>query len=357
MGGTPTPDAQGCIPGGGQGSQPPHDYEAERQRQEAERQRQEEELRRQEEERQRREAEEAKRRQEEFDRAKRDVLRDMKGITQGELGLKGVETTDNLGLKGIGDTGAGGLGLKDVSSSASATRPKQPECQWGNLGSSVVDLRCLGLDPDKPITLDPHVVRGEERAFPAQPDPATFANVNYQKGFESLMKFGVEDAAAAVAYFQQAQRERPGDPLVRNGLLLAQDILKARQQKEKENRSSAAYFTLQSYAALMMGDAESARSYIAQARQLDPNNDGAKFIGSLATINWPEIAATPARRDAYKLVANSLVSIRERNYASAVAMLEAARRLQTGDSFIGTLLQEMRNYEAGRASPARSTVR
>lgn len=84
-------------------SPPAYDYEAERQRREAERKRREEELRRQEEERQRREAEEAKRRQEEFERNKQQALRDMKGIA-GELGLKGLDTSDSFGLKGVGDT-------------------------------------------------------------------------------------------------------------------------------------------------------------------------------------------------------------------------------------------------------------
>jgi hypothetical protein len=103
--------------------------EAERQRQEAELQRQEEERRRQEEERQRREAEERKRKQEEFERNKAQALRDMKGIS-GELGLKGVDSSDSFGLKGLGENSGAGLGLKganQVSSQpwdADITRPQ-----------------------------------------------------------------------------------------------------------------------------------------------------------------------------------------------------------------------------------------
>jgi len=108
---------------------PSYDYEAERQRQEeAERQRQAER-----EEMARKEAEEAKRRQEEFEKNKEDALRSMKGIAENELGLKGVSADSGLGLKGVGETGKSGLGLKET---ASAT-PAEP------VNSSVVDLRFL----------------------------------------------------------------------------------------------------------------------------------------------------------------------------------------------------------------------
>jgi len=317
----------GCGGSGGSTYSPPaYDYEAERQRQlEAERQRQ-----REIEEQRKREDEEAKQRQQEFERKKQEALSSMKGITESELGLKGV--------------GTGELGLKDIGEA------KKPDCEWGNMGSSVVDLRCLGLDPDKPIVIDPHVVRGEERVFPAQIDPATFENANYNKGFEALMRFDAASAAAAVQYFKQAQKERPNDPLVRNALLLAQDILKARQQKEKDDQFWSANYTLRGYAALMMGDNEKAKGYIAQARKLDPNNDEVKFVESLAKVDLGPESTHPGRKSAYRLVANSLVSISKRDIPAAISMLEAAQRLQPGDKLIGALLLEMRNYEAGRAS-------
>ena len=306
--------------------QPSYDYEAERQRQlEAERQRQ-----REIEEQRKREDEEAKQRQQEFERKKQEALSSMKGITESELGLKGV--------------GTGELGLKDIGEA------KKPDCEWGTMDSSVVDLRCLGLDPNKPITVDPHVVRGQQRVFPAQVDPATFQNANYNKGFEALMRFDVASAAAAVEYFKQAQKERPNDPLVRNALLLAQDIHKARQQKEKDDQKKAAYFILQSYASLMMGDMINARYYIAQARQFDPSDKNAKFIESLSKVDLGPAGTYPGRKDAYQLIANSLVSIYLQNYPVAIDMIEAAQRLQPLDNFIGMFLSEMRNYEAGRGS-------
>jgi len=315
--------------------QPSYDYEAERQRQiEAERQRLEAERQRQQEieEQRLRDEAEAKKRQEDFERNKQEALKSMKGIAEGELGLKGV--------------GTGELGLKDI------VEAKKLDCEWGNMGSSVVDLRCLGLDPDKPIVIDPHVVRGEERVFPAQIDPATFKNANYNKGFEALMRFDVASAAAAVEYFKQAQLERPRDPLVRNALLLAQDILKARQQKEKDDQAKAAYFTLQSYASLMMGDTINARYYIAQARQFDPSDNNAKVIESFSKVDLGPAGTYPGRKDAYQLIANSLVSIYLQNYPVAIDMMEAAQRLQPEDKFIGMFLREMRKYEAAARGSA-----
>lgn len=330
-----------------QPSYPSYDQEAERQRQEAEYQRrQEAELQRQREleEQKRREEEAARKRREDFERSKQNALKSMKGIAEGELGLKGGEAGE-LGLKGMGDSGSPGLGLKETQAPASKPGPKKMECEWGTLDSSVVDLRCLGLDPNKPIKVDPHIARGEERAFPAQPDPETFKNANYNRGFAALMRFDADSADEAVKHFQEAQKERPKDPLVRNGLLLAQDIFKARQQKERNDRAQAAFLTLQSYAAMMAGENGKAEDYIVQARKLAPKDNNARFVESLAKIDLGAEGAYPARRDAYRLVANGLVSIRHQNPAGAIRMLETAQRLQPEDKFINTFLQELRKYE------------
>ncbi len=327
--------------------------EAERQRQaEAERKRQEDELRRQEEERQKREAEERQRKQEEFESNKVQALRDLKG-TAGELGLKGLDTSDNFGIK---DVSGGTPGLHMTSGPA--------DCTWGNQPASVVDLRCLGLDPDKPIVVDPHVVRGQPRVFPSQIAPATFQNANYNKGFEALMRpgFHPQDAADAIAFFKAAQAQRPNDPLVRNGLGLAQDILLIRRQQPKyDDHDKTAEFTRKAYAGLIVGDTGSARAFIAQARELEPHDTQLRFADTLVAVAAPEstTASTPERRAAYKIVANSVVAINEQNDSAAVAMLQAAHRLQPQDKFIQSLLLTMRNYEAGRASaspPPRSAT-
>jgi hypothetical protein len=329
-------------------TQPSYDNDAERQRQqEAERQRVEAERQRQQEieAQRRRDEEEAKRKQEEFERKKREALSSMKGISENELGLKGAEAGD-LGLKDVGDTG--GLGLKDGSKSPTLA------CKWGDQGSAVVDLRCLGLNPDKPIAVDPHVVRGQERVFPAQIDPATFENANYNKGFEALMRrtFSVQDAIDAVACFKAARLQRPNDPLVRNASLLAQDILKARQQKEaekeKQEEDSIMYncATLESYAALMAGDKETAGFLIGLVRHLKPDDSTAQFVESLIAGNWPHPGDTKARRNAYKLMGYGLEFIGRRNTAASIPLLAAAHNLQPEDNVIGTLLREMRKYQA-----------
>jgi len=111
--------------GVGSGSSPPpsfepspaFNFEAERQRQEEERLREEEAERQKQREieaERKRVEEETRKRQEEFERRKQEALRSMKGITEGELGLKGSDS-GVLGLKDIGEPdGSGHLGLKGV---------------------------------------------------------------------------------------------------------------------------------------------------------------------------------------------------------------------------------------------------
>lgn len=342
-----------CTPGAnwGVGSpyrQPSYDYEADRRRQEEEeRQRIEAERRRQEEieEQRTREEEEVRRRQQQFEMSKQNALKSMKGITEGELDLKGVDA-EELTIKDFRNEAPGTLEMKNISPPDVSASPNKMNCEWGNMGSSVVDLRCLGLDPDKPVAVDPHVVKGKERAFPVQIGPETFKNINYNKGFNALKRFDAASAAQAIKYFEQARKERPNDPMVRNGLYLAQDIYKARQQKEKDDKAKASYFTLQSYACLMMGDTINARNYIQQARQLDQSENRAKFVESLAKIDWGETSTSPNRRQAYQLVSGGLVSIYKQHYAVALDMIEAAQHLQPEDRFINAFLQEMRKYES-----------
>ena len=131
-----------------------YDYEAERQRQE-EIQRQEQAER---EERARKEAEEAKRKQEEFEKNKQDALQSMKGITENELGLKGVSSDSGLGLKEAGVAGNSSLGLKEV---ASAT-PAEPINS-----SAVVDLRFLKW-PRNPASINISGIKVQEGV--ANPD-------------------------------------------------------------------------------------------------------------------------------------------------------------------------------------------
>ncbi|OPY79823.1 MAG: hypothetical protein A4E64_00283 [Syntrophorhabdus sp. PtaU1.Bin058] len=142
--------------GGGGGSS--YDYEAERQRQEAERRRllEAERQRQQElEEQRRREEAEAKRRQEEFDRNKQEALRSMKGIAEGELGLKGTDASGDLGLKDL-DSGKQSLGLKDIGETGTGELGLKTLFDKGSPNSAPVDTRAKGpskLDVGKDINI------------------------------------------------------------------------------------------------------------------------------------------------------------------------------------------------------------
>ncbi len=300
------------------GNQPPDnsaaEAEAERQRQaEAERKRQDE-LHRQEEERLKREAEERRRKQAEFERKKREALDSMKGIAGGELGLKGADAGD-LGLRGLGDTDATGLGLRDGSN--------LPGCKWGDQGAAVVDLRCLGLDPDRPIAVDPHVVRGEQRVFSAQVDLTLFDDPDYIKAMEAEVRPGVETMDQAIQYFRRTQLKRPNDPMVEQALLLAETLLKGRIQQRQDNKDQAVQQLCHGLAALMMGDMVTAGDLIKRAGELDPANPN--------VANWSlTVAAMKAHfqgtghdvKTVEKLVGNALTSEAWGNYGAEVREME-----------------------------------
>lgn len=135
-----------------------YDYEAEQQRLEQERLRQEEaERQRQREldEERKKEEEAARKRQEEFERNKEDALNSMKGIVDNELGLKGTETSDEFGLKGI-DDGKQEFGLKGIEDNDSKKDALKDSSSSGHYDPNVVDLR----DKKEPLIVDPNTVKG-----------------------------------------------------------------------------------------------------------------------------------------------------------------------------------------------------
>ena len=69
--------------------------------------------------------EEAARRQAEFEKNKQEALSSMKGIAENELGLKGISTSDDSGLKGIGEPKVSVLGLKGVGDPAPPRRGRR----------------------------------------------------------------------------------------------------------------------------------------------------------------------------------------------------------------------------------------
>jgi hypothetical protein len=346
MGGTPTPDAQGCrgVNGGGNrsdssngrsadnGMSPEAEAaaaaaEADRQREEADWEQQRDERRRQEEEeRLRREAEQAKQRQEEFERNKQQVLRDLNGTA---LGLQGQGCSDSFGFNAPEKAGF---------------TPK--ECKWGDQGSSSVDLRCLGLDPEKPITVDWHVVHGQTRVFPAQIDAATFQNANYNRGFEALMRttFTVKDAQDAVALFKAAKLQRPNDALVRNALYLAEGILVARQNKDREQRAQAHQELYRGMAALMIGDVKTASGAIERAQKLDSDNS---TIGAWSRLmigldaNYSE-----GNRTACKFVGNALMFEAMGGTKSEIHTLEIANHMFPNDNYVKAMLWRAQHMKA-----------
>jgi len=217
---------------------------------------------------QEREQEEARRKREEFEKTKQDVLKNMKGIAENGLGLKDVRTTNNLGLKGIGDTKAGAAGLKGIDDSG--PRPL--------VDPSTVDLR--HLDPNKPITVDPNVVKGRKRVFSVQTDPETFKNASYNKGFDAI-RHG--DPDSAVRWFEQARKERPDDPVIRNALLLAKGLANVHRQREEDSRKKAASQSVSdddralqlandAVPAMAQGDYDTAVRILKKAQAISPNN-------------------------------------------------------------------------------------
>ena len=282
--------------------------------------------------------EEQRHKLEEFEKSKQNTLKRMKGIITNELGLPVIENKELPENNGI----------SKMTIRKNPDQLKNCDCEWGT-DASLVDLRCLGLDPNKPITIDWGVVKGYERVIPAQIDPKTFENANYNKGFEALMHFDINSARSAVGYFEQALKERPNDPLVKNALGLAKDILKARIQKEETNKVHAADFTRQTYAALMNDEIGNARVYIAQANELDPGNISIHFLNSALTVIGPAsfYATTVEEKAAYKLVGHSLVSVAKENYTAAESMLEVARQMVPKDPFVSKMLNIVHNYNAG----------
>jgi hypothetical protein len=145
----------------------------------------------------RKQKEAAERRQAEFERAQREILNSMKGITGNELGLKGISTSEDFGLKGVGEMRTGDLGLKGVGE----TDLPRTLFEKGTRDSAPVDTRAKGpskLDASTlsvmPPTVEParrsttpttgaprasvpedpvkeFLFPGKPRIFPKNPDP------------------------------------------------------------------------------------------------------------------------------------------------------------------------------------------
>jgi hypothetical protein len=282
--------------------------------------------------------------------------------------LRGVPSTDDLTLRPATDFfGIPANPKNDASpqvdtSAAVDLRPVPPQaasaasCKWGDLDSSVVDLRCLGLDPNKPIVIDPHIARGKERAFPAQIDPATFENANYNNGFDALFQPGVAQARMAIRSFKQAQMERPNDPLVRNALGLAEDCLKYRSLKEREDKAQAKQSFTHGLVAIVTGDVNAADTSMKSAQELDPANPIIarwSMTTSMMSARYGS-AATPEMKRATKLIGNAYLAEALGDYGSEVKIMEAAKQLAPDDTYVGVILDHARHLQA--KYPARAAA-
>ncbi len=221
-----------------------------------------------------------------------------------------------------------------------AAEPAKPACEWGHLDTSGVDLRCLGLDPDKPIAIDPHVVRGQQRLFSAQIDPRVFQNAHYNAALQALALPGSAGAAEVIQDLNKAQAERPNDPLIRTALLLAHDIFNERKQREDEG----ALNLYQGVGALMAGDVEKADGFIKHAVELNPNDkEATDWAMTMTAIDgYSKTATTPEKKNTVRLVGNALFSESCGDYQVEIKDLEAAARLVPGDHMVTAMLDHAR---------------
>jgi len=178
------------------------------------------------EEQQKREQEEAKRKQAEFEKAKKDALRSMKGITENELGLKGVIPGDGLGLKGVEGAAVGELGLKGVGGSSVKTLfekgdqnsapvdtrvkgPSRLDIPGGTAGAPPLGLKSLPTEPApqkppvKPAVKPARVTQLSDADLAAEIARARAAMVRTKSGFEA----DVKDLRAWTRESQRAQAE------------------------------------------------------------------------------------------------------------------------------------------------------
>ncbi len=324
--------------------------EAERERQ---RQLEADRLRRQQEadEQRRRDEEAARQRQAEFERKKQDALDSMKGIAGGELGLKGADAGD-LGLKDVGGSDTRDLGLRDQVNDLPS------ECKWGDQGTAVVDLRCMGLNPNRPIAIDPHVVRGHQRVFSAQVDLTLFDDPDYKKAMEAEVRTGVgrvETMDEAIQYFKRTQLKRPNDPLVRQALLLAETLLKYRMQERQDNRDQAVEQLYRGVAALMTGDMVAAGEIIRRAGELDPTNPNIADWSAAVTAMKAHFQGTGHDvKTVEKLVGNALTSEAWGNYDTEVTEMKMARSLSHDDKYVALVLDHAQHL--AKEFPARTTM-
>jgi hypothetical protein len=280
----------------------------------------------------------------------------MRGITENELGLKGVDaTTPDLGLRGV--AGTSDLGLRTAGGGTQFDR--------GSRDSAPPSLRTPS--PAKPVTPPPNAQRvavaPQPPTGPSYPpipkiniDPETLRNPSYNQGFACLRSY---DPVAAVPCFEAALRERPGDPLVINALLLAQDLVKVHQQPASDAATRSAQLTGTAYRGLLTGDTALALRAARRGMELNPADRRFQGLAAMAESLAPASApgATPARNTAARLVAHSLLAVESERHAAAVGLLEAADALSPNDPLIAQMLPVARKAQVKKPEPPVDAVK
>lgn len=282
-----------------------------------------------EEERRRREearkAEEERARRAEFEKGREEVYRTLKGAAGGELGLKGAGQNGSLQLKG-GD-----------ASARAASRPAKAECGPSNEASTV---NLCGFDPGKPIVVDIDTAKGRRRA---QISLRTLEHDSYDAGFKAILE---RDYEAAVQHFRSAQKQLGDDLFVRNGLALAQDLLRVQRQKAQLDAARRAF-----HEGVQLGFARDYAGAVAQlnrAVSLDPTNaryrDELSFmqgVGAGAALERDKNADATRRalaRKAFEVAEKAVVPMALGDWPSAVATLRAALVVYPDDPTVQDVL-------------------
>jgi tetratricopeptide (TPR) repeat protein len=205
--------------------------------------------------------------------------------------------------------------------------------------SNVVDLTFL--DPSKPIVVDPNVAKGKPRISAVQPAGDPQKNASYKEGFEALKK---RDPAAAVALFEKAARELPGDPLVKYALLLAQDLKGVR---DRENQTEARRSASEAIRALQENDTGRAVELLREASRKDPSDlniqDTLQFVEGLhaeaRAANEEAVAAQKEEAAAVGALGARALIDGDRKGAAALLSEAAATRADNGE--IGKLRRHL----------------
>jgi tetratricopeptide (TPR) repeat protein len=220
----------------------------------------------------------------------------------------------------------------------------------------VVDLS--HLDPSKPAVVDPRAARGQKKF---QVSEKTLTNDSYVKGFDAIR---AGDYALAVQHFKKARIELGNDLLVRNGLALAEDLVKMQARKAQTDAARLEYLDGALYA--IHGNYDAAIRHLRTAVELQPANalyrDELSFVQGISTgVKIATERETDLRRKAiaekaFQVAEKSLAAMYRSDWTSAVAILEAALLINPDDRAIKDVLAIARNARSKEVAAQRTRV-